>query len=374
MFNAAGAEDACAQMDAVVNVQTSLQTGGLVMGKGVEIQLTKGSELEIGNTATDDVVQWRCKTETDIDYRCSANWKDGAGKDVAEIPCGDDDIFFEAASFNVNNAGVPLVNTVTIGATEYRRPQAIAAISSDFKGFSRSFVPFEDFPSDKATEAAAALECFDSCPELNTQATDSAKYQNEHQRLQKRQEFLSQARAQLDDDFEANIKNKITVSEQANVFGRATLYVFNPNGASDKADPTVSIAASKDDSFDFLGKVEAAVSDHFAPQQTLGGCLRPGGQAFTFTPANCVALAGFGGDKVNGCSDGVNQYDDECPAEKSLVCPDPTHINVATRFAVVSADFRSMTCGDFEHNTNWFSAGAAGIQNDVTVRFFVLFC
>ena len=387
-----GSEEACALMDAVVNIPANLtqETGGVLMGRGVDIQLGLGAELVITaepvvsdgdgsgdgsaataapTTAPAELVQWRCKTETDVDYRCSANWQDGAGQAVARIPCGQDDIVFEAASFNIDNSGVPLVSTITIGAEELTSAEAIEAVSSEYKGLARSFIAQESFSSDPATMQAAAIECFDSCPQMNTVMTDGEKYNEQHNSIIARQEFLSTVRSQIDQDsFTAVSQDLITIDEQKQQFGRATLYVFT--GAAGKADPTVMVGASKDDVDAFLLEVEAQVDTHFTAQQGRGtGCLyaKGEGSAFSFHPTNCAALAGFAGDKVNACVDGNNANFDECPPTSSLVCTSPATINVATRFATADPRFSGVTCGEFEDVIAWSTAGI-DVQQAVTAN------
>jgi len=377
-----GSEDACARMDAVVNIPDNavVQSGGIVLGKGVEIQLGKGGEIEMGKTTSNDVVQWKCKSEIEVDYRCSANWLNaapstGVGEDVANVPCGQDNIYFEKASFNVDNAGVPLVKSVTINSIPFDTTRKIGEITKDFRGFKRSFVATESFSTDPASEAAAALECFDSCPGLNMvmlegedeAQRDARKYSNNHNRLILRQEFLTQARAQIGDNVEVVSTDPITTSEQKKRFGRATLYVFKGQDKPAK----VQVGASTDDVNAFTNEVVENVDAHFKQMQNMGGCLRPGNKAFSFHPDECVALMGFSGDKVNACVDGNNLYNDECPKNNlnSMVCPHEgnTHINVATRFAIDNSQFADVTCGEFEDISVWYSA-SDNIQRAVTEK------
>jgi hypothetical protein len=376
-FAAFGVEDAsgspskaCDHMDAVVNIPEGVQqtTGGLVIGKGVAIQIGRGSELVIGKTTGNAVTQWKCKAAQDVDYRCSANWQIKKGDvlaDVGTIPCGTDDIVFAAPSFNVDNSGVPVVKSVKIAGKGFDTATKITKISEDYVGLATAFVSSEAFnpKSDPMTDKAAELSCMNSCPKVAEAAGLIEKhvaYDVEHNHLIQRQEFLTGVRAQLGESYRAIPQDRLTKREQSLLFGRATLYVYNNKEAKKNQKATLQIDSSVDDHEAFIADVTAKVKTHFTEGKN-ADCL----DNFNFHPDSCVPLVGFGGDKVNACVDGDNIQFDECPKSNSIVCPDPAHINVATRFAVENNQFREVTCGDFEDIDTWFSANQ-GLRNQVS--------
>ena len=368
-------------MDAVVNIPEGVRqkTGGLVIGRGVAIQIGRGSELVIGKTTGNAVTKWKCKTAQDVDYRCSANWQnkkeggdvggsgDGDGlTDVGTIPCGTDDVVFTAPSFNVDNSGVPIVKSVEIAGKKFTGAAKITKISEDYVGLATAFVSIDAFnpKSDPMTDKAAELSCMNSCPKAAEAAGLLEKhvaYDIEHNHLIARQEFLTGVRAQLGESYRAIPQDQLTKREQTLLFGRATLYVYNNKEASEEKKATLQIDSSVDDHEGFIEGVTEAVKAHFSRDGKNADCL----DTFSFHPDNCVPLVGFGGDKVNACVDGDNTQFDECPNSNSIVCPDPAHINVATRFALQNNQFREVTCGDFEDVDTWFSANE-GLRNDVS--------
>merc|ERR1719272_1936233 len=355
--NMQGDVDECDNMDKLINVPAgeSQESGGILITDGVEISIGADSALVINAATSEDVVQWKCKTDTETDYRCSANWGDKNGKALGGIPCAYDNIHFSAASFNVNNEGVPLVSEVTIAGKTLTKARDIEGISDTYPGIARSFIPESTFSADKINLAAANLACFDSCPELDDVTSVEAKYASNHKHLQERQEFIATA-------LEANPTELTTTAQQAAAFGRSTLYVYTGSGNS--ADPTVRIA-DEGDADAFLESVEEGVLNHLQLQMAGGKCLNPDGKKqFSFHPVRCTPLANFAGDKVNACEGGENvngNYDDDvCPSANAIVCPDPAHTNVESRYASNSAAFMTKTCGDFDADIGlWYSASTA---------------
>jgi len=382
VYNTNGDVEECGNMDALIRVPAKAiqEMGGLLMAPGVEISLGVDAEIVINSVNDDDVVQWKCKSDQEKDFRCGANWGDKENNDVAGIPCMDDGIYFSAASFNVNNEGVPLVKQVTIAGETFSESRDIEGISDTYPGIARSFIAESTFSSEKVNLAAADLACFNSCPWLDEITSVADKYAANHTQLQKRQEFIATALEAIGEDYEANPSEQVRKSEQALAFGRSTLYVYLGDGNS--ADPSVKIERDVygDDDTDFADqadtfctKVEDSTYNHFLLQMSGGECLNPDARKeFSFHPVRCVPLANFAGDKVNACVDGENvngDYEgDACPSTNSVVCPDPAHTNVATRYASTSPAFLDNTCGDFNEDIGlWYSA-SAGEQAKITAN------
>eukprot|EP00729_Bicosta_minor_P002923 gene2923-23953_t len=273
-----GDVEECGNMDALINVPASStqESGGILIAPGVEISIGVDAELIINeaSNSSDAFVQWKCKSDVDIDYRCSANWADENGAAVGGIPCGLDNIHFSAKSFNVNNEGVPIVSEVTIAGETATNSREIEAISDEYVGFARHFIAESTFSSDPITLAAANLACFDSCPDLDTVNDATYKYEQNHKHLQERQEFLALALEGIGDDFVTNPSEQITVQQQAAAFGRETLYVFNGN-AGEQREATVRVQQDSSDAKAFCGGVEDDVALHFLSQTSGGACLNP---------------------------------------------------------------------------------------------------
>ena len=348
-------------MDPVINIPSNgeQQSGGLVMQDGIEILLGDNAAIvlnELSNN-TDTVSGWRCKSASDVDFRCSANWASNQNRVDTKggIPCEEDTVWF-TDSFNVDNSGVPIVNAVVVmkegRENEYESAREIGAVNEEFKGFAQPFVATSSFSTDAVTMAAAKLECFDSCPDLDTLSTADEKYNAAHEHLVKRQEFITEARAAIGEKWSANEPQMLMESEQVAIFGRANVYVFA--GAAGKTDPAIRITEAPTDAAAFVLAVETAAAAKFAAQDMQ--CMQTDGQIFAFTPKNCAPLVGFGSDSicVNGVADAqLNLFDDACPtATNSLICASNTLINVQTRLALEDAPFATTTCGEFDQDVS----------------------
>jgi hypothetical protein len=364
VYDSAGSVEECSNMDAAINLtpDASVETGGILFAPGVTIELGVNAEIVLNLAESDDVVQWKCKSDVDVDYRCSANWQDENGAPVGSVPCIADNIYFPAATVGVvKNTDSPVVGMVSIDGEKIQAPREIEAISENYAGFSNSFFP-ESTLDDPATTMAAELSCYDSCPELDEVTSDAEKYAAAHDHLEKRQEFLSGMLTELGGRYAVNPARKVSPALQAKMAGRHTMYIFK--GAEGKPMPTVRMNTDPSESVDFLDEVEGQVKNHFKDQQGSNGCLNTNQEAFSWHPTSCAPLAGFPGDKVNACEEGGdNQFDDACPSTKRTVCPDPAHINVATRVALSG---HSATCGEFNDDIGLWYALPATARTQVT--------
>ena len=113
--------------DTMVNIpyRESQETGGFYLANGISIIIGTGAEIVLNEPDSENVLEWRCKTEQEVDFFCSANWFKDARMTIptdGAVPCSDDDVFFKE-SMMVNNEGVALVKSVIVeadgGDTEY---------------------------------------------------------------------------------------------------------------------------------------------------------------------------------------------------------------------------------------------------------------
>jgi hypothetical protein len=347
--------DACAQPDAAVNIPTRQvqQSGGFVLQDGVEIFIGIDAEIKLNEREFDDVVEWKCKSATDVDFRCSANWASSEDRTDIKggIPCDQDTVWF-TDSFNVDNSGVPMVEAVIVMENgrerEFDKAREIMNVHNEYGGFKRSFIPTTAFDSDRITMAAAALECFDSCPEKDTTTTAAEKYNVAHDHLVKRQEFISDVRAALGDEWTGSESKLMMKPTQEEYFGRELVYVFT--GADGKTPAKVQVTADPADSAAFVSEMETLSKDHFKPLTGPGGCLNNDGKAFEFQTTHCMPISGFGA--ADACTNGVsnkqkNLYKDECPSTSRAICLSNKQQIVATRIPLDSYEFAETTCGEF---------------------------
>lgn len=113
--------------DTMVNIpyRESQETGGFYLANGISIIIGTGAEIVLNEPDSENILEWRCKTEQEVDFFCSANWFKDARMTIptdGAVPCSDDDVFFKE-SMMVNNEGVALVKSVIVeadgGDTEY---------------------------------------------------------------------------------------------------------------------------------------------------------------------------------------------------------------------------------------------------------------
>lgn len=113
--------------DTMVNIpyRESQETGGFYLANGISIVIGTGAEIVLNEPDSENILEWRCKTEQEVDFFCSANWFKDARMTIptdGAVPCSDDDVFFKE-SMMVNNEGVALVKSVIVeadgGDTEY---------------------------------------------------------------------------------------------------------------------------------------------------------------------------------------------------------------------------------------------------------------
>jgi len=366
--------DKCSTMDAIINIPNRgvQESGGFVMAEGVEILIGDDAAIKLNVASSDAVVGWKCKSSEEVDFRCGANWASNEDRmDVkGGIPCHEDTVWF-TDSFNVDNTGTPLVEAVIVMANgrenEFDKTREIMSVHEDYAGFARSFIPAASYSSDRITMTAAALDCFDSCPGKDTATTAAEKYKATHDHLVHRQEFLSEARVAIGDNWIGNDADTITTGQQENIFGRANVYVFA--GADDKTGALMQIQADSSDVDAFVSEVMQKGKNHFEQLSTPGGCLADGSRAFSFMPTNCIALEGWGAD-VDACTGGVadkkrNLYKDSCPSANNHICPSNKHVIVGTRTPLEGA-FGRTTCGHFNEDISFWTRLTSDEQESVS--------
>ena len=210
--------------------------------------------------------------------------------------------------------------------------------------------PLGDMPPSAAgAPPSAAATAAENLKEEREMLEERTKEQNEIQsKIDDAEKQLAALEQNQDNNMDAH--ENISPQVQSQKFGRATLYIYS----GDK-NRTVRITSSPADTKNFIDEVETQIGNHF--RKISDRCLPPNNQAFTFHPQTCAPLANFPGDKVNGCdAGGNNKYGDKCPSAAQVVCPNPDHTNVATRFALDEKGFRDYTCGDFNDNVAlWYS-------------------
>lgn len=232
-------------------------------------------------------------------------------------------------------------------------------LSNTFSGIKSQFFGADSFPNDRASRAAADMFCVNTCPELDTVTDEGDKYRATHDALIKRQEFLSEIRAEIGDKWYANKANGMTTSEQKQVIGRGHIYVFEAEG--EQTAPKLSVSADPADVEAYAEAVQTASSDFFRGVAE-SGCLTIQNKAFTFGARECGALVGFPDN--NGCDITTgeenrkdNIFSDECPSAANVVCRSQKLINIATRMATDNSDFEGVTCGAFDNDIAlWMTA------------------
>jgi hypothetical protein len=70
---------ACATQDALVNIpaNSSMESAGLLIGEGYLLVLGEDAEIVLNEVPEAPASQWKCKTEAEVDFRCSSNWDVG---------------------------------------------------------------------------------------------------------------------------------------------------------------------------------------------------------------------------------------------------------------------------------------------------------